>query len=231
MALNRGRTTFQRTSDAKFFNGWIKVITAEVVVAHTCTSCTLSPGDEFAFQVYGNRKDAFFRARLKAFQRAEPGAFLATDLGGAIIPLNLGCEILSQITSREGSNQPRFFVEGVTADITVDQDVTCEGSVVIDIGPGGFAALTMGYLRKGDIVDATLHAYGLEVTCQAEVRNTTRNALDERYQRVGYQMLAMERLDELRWKQVYNLVQEQSRAVASKLTGQDRPPSRLPGAA
>jgi hypothetical protein len=220
-SLNRGRTTFQRIADARFFNGWVKVITAEVVVAHTCTSCTLNPGDEFAFQVYGNKKDVFFHAKLKAFQRADIGPF-AADCVGSTVGLNLGCQILTPMTFREGVSQPRFCVEGVTADIVANEDRVTEGAVVIDIGPGGFAALTVAHLRKGDLVNVNLSAFGQTVLCQAEVRNTTRNALDARYQRTGFQILTMERVDRLRWKQVYSLVLEANKQQAAKFSTTDR---------
>jgi hypothetical protein len=221
--LNRARTTFQRVTDGKFFNGWVKHVTPELIVVHTFTSCELRPGDEFAFQVYGNNKDAFFSARLKAYQGAELGPFATPDRCGHAAALNLGCEIISAMVFKDCVTQPRFCVQGMTVDLSMDGEVITRGGMVIDIGPSGFAALSETPLRKGDIVDAKLHAFEQQVCCRAEVRNCVKNALNPNYRRIGMLILDMERVDGLRWKQVYMTVLEQNKKQASALKESAQP--------
>jgi hypothetical protein len=203
IVLNRARTTFQRISDAKFFNGWIRNVTIDVVIAHTCTNCRLEPGDEFAFQVYGNKKDAFFHARLASLQSSDQTPMFTTDRTGGFHALDLGCHVTTEMTLRESHGQPRFFVEGVTADILRTDGMEVEGAIVIDIGPGGLAAIVSTSFKKGDVVGVTLRNNGQVVQFEAEIRNSVVNALSAEFQRVGLQIRRMDRVDALRWKQLY----------------------------
>jgi hypothetical protein len=111
--------------------------------------------------------------------------------------------------------QPRFCVQGLTVDLSFEGETLSEKATVIDIGPGGFAALSEIPLKKGDIVDAKLYAFEQTVCCRAEVRNCVKNALNQNYQRVGLQIMDMERIDGLRWKQVYSTILEQNRKQAT----------------
>ncbi len=199
VVLNRARTTFQRVSDAKFFNGWVKHITPDVIVAHTCTNAVLEPGDKFSFQVYGNKKDAFFHATLTAIHGAEQGPFY----GSNATTVELGCNITTEMHFKEAQGQPRFCVDGMSADVVLDENSSTINAPVIDIGPGGFAAVTGRHFKKGDLVNVSLYANGQLVQCFAEVRNCIVNGLAPDYQRTGMQIKRMDRVDALRWKQLY----------------------------
>jgi hypothetical protein len=216
--LNRARTTFQRVADGKFFNGWVKHVTPDLIIVHTCTSCELNPGDEFAFQVYGNNKDAFFSARLKAFQGAELGPFATPDRSGPTVPLNLGCEITSAMVFKDCVTQPRFCVQGLSVDLKANDELIATKATVIDVGPSGFAALSEVPLKKGEIVEATLHAFEHKVCCRAEVRNCVKNALNPTFHRLGMLIMDMERVDGLRWKQLYSTILEQNKRQATSRT-------------
>jgi hypothetical protein len=211
VVLNRARTTFQRISDAKFFNGWIRNVTLDVVVAHTCTSCRLEPGDQFSFQVYGNKKDAFFHARLVTLHGSEQTPIFNADRGSGLHTLDLGCHITTEMTLKDSHGQPRFFVEGVSADIMGSDGFDAQGAVVIDIGPGGLAAIVPRGFKKGDVVQVTLRSNGQIVLFEAEVRNCVVNALCNEFQRVGLQIHRMERVDGLRWKQLYTALLDGNR--------------------
>ena len=199
VVLNRARTTFQRVSDAKFFNGWVKHITPDTLIAHTCTNCQLDPGDEFSFQVYGNKKDAFFHATLVSLAGAEQGP----SYGSSMNAVELSCNITTEMAFKDGQGQPRFCVEGMSADIFGDEERESLSSVIIDIGPGGFAAVTGRHFRKGDQVRVSLYANGQLVQCTAEIRNCIVNGLNPEFQRTGMQIKRMDRIDALRWKQLY----------------------------
>lgn len=185
------------------------------MVVHTCTNSDLIPGDEFAFQVYGTGRDAYFNARLKVLQGAEMGPFVRCVGRIPMKPVNLGCEIISDMTFKEGLTQPRFCVEGVTVDLSADDELLTEGGIVIDVGPGGFAAITDLGLKKWDHADAVISAFDQTVCCRVEVRNCVRNGLDPNVQRTGMKILDMERVDGLRWKQVYNTIIDFNRKEAT----------------
>lgn len=214
VVLNRARTTFQRIGDAKFFNGWVKRITPETVVVHTCTGCLLNPGDEFSFQVYGNRKDAFFRAHLVMLQGAEVAPIFTSDRSGSLSALELGCHLTTSMTFKDCHHHPRYYVEGVTADVWNDESIREDGATVIDMGPEGFAAITSRQFRKHDRVHVALYASGHYVQCEAEVRNCVVNSLNIEFQRTGLQICSMDRVDALRWRQLYQEILE-----ANKMQG------------
>jgi hypothetical protein len=220
VALNRARTTLQRVSDAKFFNGWIKQITPDTVVAHTCTSMPMQLGDEFSFQVYGNRKDAFFYATLTALHRAQEGPVFSFDRSGGATPIELGCRLSSEMVLKDSSGQPRFCVEGACADITTQSGHQIENAIIIDIGPAGFAALTDRKLKKGDQVAVSLFARGQLVKCHAEVRNCVVNTVNPTLQRTGLLITRMERVDALRWKQIYVAILDENKMHGSMRTAE-----------
>jgi hypothetical protein len=211
VALNSSRTTFQRISDAKFFSGWIKSINPHVVVAHTCTNSQPQTGEEFAFQVYGNSKDAFFHGKLVALHGAENAVFSSDRSGSAISAFELSCEITTEMVFKDSRGQPRFCVEGITADIRAGDELKTDSGVVIDIGPGGFAVLSEAKLKKGEIVQVALYARGQLVRCDGEIRSCVTNSLNAAFSRVGVQIKRMERIDSLRWKQLYSSVLESNR--------------------
>jgi hypothetical protein len=211
VVLNRARTTFQRISDAKFFNGWIRNVTLDNVVAHTCTNSQLEPGDEFSFQVYGNKKDAFFHARLVTLHSSEQTPLFNTDRAGGFHALDIGCHITTEMSLKDSNGQPRFFVEGVSADIVRGDGYEAEAAVVIDIGPGGFAAIVPRGFKKMDSVRVTLRTNGQMVQFEAEVRNCVVNALNSMYERIGLQIQRMDRVDALRWKQLYSALLDGNR--------------------
>jgi hypothetical protein len=220
VALNRARTTFQRVSDAKFFNGWVKHITLDSVVAHTCTSMQMQLGEEFSFQVYGNRKDAFFHAILTTLHRADEGPVFSLDRLGGATPVELGCQLATEMTLKDSSGQPRFCVEGACADIKSESGHQVENAIIIDIGPAGFAAITDRKLRKGDRVTVSLFARGQMVRCQAEVRNCVVNTVNADFQRTGLLITRMERVDALRWKQIYVAILDENKMHGSMRTAE-----------
>lgn len=202
VVLNRARTTFQRVADAKFFNGWIRNISPDTVVVHTCTSCPIKPGDKFAFQVYGNKKDAFFRASLMTLQGASQAPVFGADRM-APSSIELACRITTEMEFHDGLGQPRFCVEGAAADLRHYGELLCIGCPVIDVGPAGFAVISDATVTKGDFVDVSISARSQLIQCRAEVRNCVVSALNSRFHRVGFQMREMDRVDALRWKQLY----------------------------
>jgi hypothetical protein len=211
VALNRARTTLQRLSDGKFFNGWIKLITLDSVVVHTCTSAKLKLGEQFSFHVYGNKKDAFFFGSLVSLHGAEQGPVFVSDRSGAATPVELGCDVTSEMTFKESTGQPRFCVEGACADIRSECGHRVDSATIIDIGPGGFAAMTDRHFRKGDRVAVSLFARGQLVQCLAQVRNCVANYLNTDFQRTGMQIVQMERVDALRWKQIYVAILDENK--------------------
>jgi hypothetical protein len=218
VALNSARTTFQRVSDGKFFNGWIKSIDPDKLVAHTCTSAALAHGDEFAFQVYGYRKDAFFHAILNSLHTpAHPSSF-STDRAGTAIAVELSCDLTTVMKLKEGQQPPRFCVEDVIADVALDDARRVQSATVVDIGPGGFAVITDRCFKKGDIVEVILYANGLNIQCEAEVRNCAVNVLNTEYQRTGLQIRTISRIDATRWTQLYRTIVE-SNALQLTLQG------------
>jgi hypothetical protein len=213
VVLNRARTTFQRISDAKFFNGWIRSVTRETVVAHTCTNCLLEPGDIFAFQVYGNSKDAFFHARLVSLHGAGPTSLYTPDRASGFHAIDLGCHLTTEMTLKGSHGQPRFFVEGISADVNRADGFASEAAVVIDIGPGGLALIAQRGFFKGDDVKVSLHSKGQTIHFEAEVRNCVANPLSVDFQRIGLQIQRMERVDAMRWKQLYMLLLDSNRMI------------------
>jgi hypothetical protein len=220
VALNRARTTFQRVSDGKFFNGWIKQITLDTVVAHTCTSARIEPGQEFSFQVYGNRMDAFFYATVTALHGAEQGPVFSSDRSGGASAIELSCRVSTEMAFKESSGQPRFCVEGACADLVTESGHLAESAIIIDIGPGGFAAMTDHEFQKGDRVSASVFARGHLVKCQAEVRNCVGNTLNPEFQRTGLQITRMDRVDALRWKQIYVAILDENKMHGHRKTAE-----------
>lgn len=212
VALNRVRTTFQRISDARFFTGWIIHVFPDRMAAYTKTTCPLQPGDEFSFQVFGNKQDAFFRARLIAAERVDfglpvPGA--GCDKDG----LELVCALTTKVRFKASKEQPRFVVDGIIADLTNSEGYKAEAISVMDIGAGGFGAFTERRFQKGDEVAVTLFSNGVRIQCVAEVRNCLVCRSSPDYQRTGFQIVGMDRVNSLRWKQFYVATVEQNRTT------------------
>jgi hypothetical protein len=122
----------------------------------------------------------------------------------------------------ESRNQPRFFVTGITASLAVDGKPIGDIVPVVDIGPLGLSLVTDQRLKKGETVTVTVSSEGHSVRCEAEVRNSVTYSHGQEYQRVGLLLLAMERIDAVRWKQIYSSVLESSKmAVSGTLTEKD----------
>jgi hypothetical protein len=211
IALNRVRTIFQRMSDARFFNGWILHLSPHKVIAHTQSNCLAMPGDDFSFQVFGNKQEALFQARLMTLHRAETRFDPTGGVTGNRNGLELACQLTTKIQLQACKEQPRFFVEGVIADIAAPGNELIKGVTVIDVGPGGFAAVTGRGLAKGEHVAVTILGKGLHLQCIAEVRNCIVCGGNQDYQRTGMKILEMDRINALRWKQLYTSIVESNR--------------------
>lgn len=212
LALNNARTTFQRVADAKFFSGWVKHISPQEITFLVHTACIVAPGDEFAFQVYGNGHDAFFRGKAVSVVGAEPGPLFAMNRASAT-SLEVTCDILGSMAFRDARGHPRFHVTGVTAQINPRSVEDCPRDLVIDVGPVGFSILTMQRLKKSQKVDLLIYANEHTIECRAEVRNCITYSLNNEYQRMGMQIEGMTRIDARRWKELYSEILQ-----ASKIT-------------
>src|SRR5579862_6827243 len=206
VALNNARTTFQRISDAKFFTGWVKQITPWTIVAYTCTDSKIENGDTFAFQVFGNGKDAFFRAVVSEQHSVDPGPlFSKKRLNGYSVELT--CDVEGDMRFQDSRGQPRFFVSGFVAEVGGDQ------STVIDIGPQGFSMVGDNEYAKGDRLTVIIKAAAHCVECEVEVRNCIRYPLHKDYHRTGVQIMSTSRIDSLKWKELYSTILDASRSV------------------
>lgn len=212
LALNNARTTLQRVSDAKFFSGWVKRISPQEITFLVHTACLIAPGDEFAFQVYGNGHDAFFRGKAVSVVGAEPGPLFAMNRASAT-SLEVNCDILGSMALRDARGHPRFHVSGVTAQINPGSSEDGQRDIIIDIGPVGFSILTAQKLKKSQKVDLFIYTKDQTIECRAEVRNCITYSLNNEYQRVGMQIEGMTRIDARRWKELYSEILQ-----ASKIT-------------
>jgi|GEM_PF-4731302 len=212
IALNRARTTFQRIADAKFFNGWVKGITPDAIVVLASLAATFETGQDFSFQVYGNKKNAHFRARLVSIRAVTTALAVLDNSDHHTALLELECHVNSKIRFTDSTEQPRFNVEGVMADITRTDGARNTEAAVVDVGPGGLAALTDTSLAKGDQVTVTLSGHGELLEFAAEVRNCSLIGKDSGRQRTGMQIKQIDRLNAARWKQFYAEVVELNRA-------------------
>lgn len=208
VALNHARTTFQRISDGKFFNGWVELIWPDVVVAQINKSVSVTLGEEFAFHIYGNGQDAFFHATLLELQNATESNRTASEVPAT----QLTCEVSTEITFSKNSQQPRFSVEGVSADVELNGKRLASHTMVIDIGPRGLAVLVEHGIKRGEVVEVSLFYRGQVVRFEGEVRNCIGSA-NAILHRVGLEIKSMNRVDAIRWKQVYISILE-----ANKLT-------------
>ncbi|HTQ11746.1 MAG TPA: hypothetical protein VMI31_16920 [Fimbriimonadaceae bacterium] len=226
IALNRARTTFQRIADAKFFNGWIKRITPDVVVVQAWLPDPFDRGDDFSFQVFGNKKSALFRASLVAIQSlGAPPGMEEPHRSGSLYEFE--CHICCKITFMDATEQPRFNVEGVLVDVSRADGFLSAGAQVLDVGPEGLAVLTGIGLSKGDEVAVALSGHGERLVFSAEVRNCSPCRRDPSRQRTGMRIKQIDRLNAVRWKHFYSEVVEHNRAhwvpEAADLAAQVKP--------
>lgn len=196
----------QRLSDARIFNGWIKEVTPVKVVAHLRTTAAIEVDDEFSFQVYGNKMNASFLARVTATTPAEFGAVFATDKLLSPNTLEVVCRVTTSMRYSAALEDPRFCVEGATADISVGLDRFMRSVAVLDVGPRGFAALIDQPLAKGEVATVALYAHGLLVKLEATARSSVKIAPDGDFKRVGFEITNFDRSTSARWKQVYDAV-------------------------
>ncbi|HVT13000.1 MAG TPA: PilZ domain-containing protein [Fimbriimonadaceae bacterium] len=200
--MNNARTTFQRVSDAKFFSGWVKAITPDSITILVHSVSIITPGDEFAFQVYGNGHDAFFRATTCIVKGTELSPLFAAKRTSAT-PLEVSCLINGKMTFEEARGRPRFFVTGITAEVNPDGAEECPRDVVVDIGPVGLSVVTNNRLRKNDVANLRIYVKDLTIECSAEVRNCIQYTVDGEYHRIGFQIKGMARIDARRWRDLY----------------------------
>ena len=212
IALNRARTTFQRIADAKFFNGWVKRITPDAIIVLASLSNPLDAGQDFSFQVYGNKKNAHLRARLVSIRPVASALAIVDGPNPHAGLFELECHVVSKIQFTDATEQPRFNVEAVFADITRTDGFCNAEAEVVDVGPGGLAALTDSSFARGDQVTVALCGHGESLEFEAEVRNCSLIGKDSGRQRTGMQIKQIDRLNAARWKHFYAEVVERNRA-------------------
>ncbi|HVT11666.1 MAG TPA: hypothetical protein VHE55_05330 [Fimbriimonadaceae bacterium] len=212
VAFQRARTIIQRLADARIFNGWIRHVSPTDVIVHLQTRTAIEPKDVLSFQIFGNKKNAHFQAVVTAAQANEYGAVFAKDGVRATNAVELFCEVMTKLCYDDAVENPRFCVEGSTADIVVGAERHATGAPVIDVGPRGFAVLTDREFVKGQAVSVAFYASGVAMDLEANVRNCVAFAPNPSYQRVGFEIVHIDRLNLVRWRQFYASVLEANKA-------------------
>jgi len=221
LVLKNARTTFQRLSDAKFFHGWVNQISPQTVSVYSCSDTRFECGDQFSFQVFGAGMDAHFQATLVNIQNADLGKLFSNKRSGCY-PAELSSHISGPITFRDSREQPRFFVRDIGARFS---DSTSELCPVLDIGPLGLSVVTDREFRKGDEISLSIHSPIHTLNCIATVRNII--AYD--FQRVGFEIVTMDRIDAKKWARIYASVLESNKVPG--IMGQDPDLNRAPNRA
>ncbi len=174
------RARLQRLSDAKFFSGWVHVLTHnEVVLELTCND-TCSIGDVFGVQAHGRDRTASMTARV-------------VSIDGNEITMTL----LDRIRMLAQSENARFYVADLTGVVRgpeLEEEVT-----LIDVSTGGAAFTSPKAIERGKTVELELAVASWLVKLPAEIRYCRPEKDGSSYFRVGVTLLSLDRLDRARW--------------------------------
>ena len=148
-----------------------------------------------------------------AVRRLGSPAGLTAKKCATATPYELESEVTSIIQFTECTEEPRFNVDDVMADIEHPDGQRETDVQVLDVGPGGLAAVTAIGHDRGDQIMVTLYGFGEAVQFGAEIRGIAPLGADTAHVRTGIKIRQIDRLNAARWKRFYAEIVELNRAV------------------
>ena len=200
------RTTFQRTSDARFFTGRIRRLQENLVTVVCPVEHKLTSGESFAFQVFGAGYEASFFAKFRT--EAVPNAGDRSERQYVFV-------LDGEISLREAVQNPRFTTEGLTASLDVPGFRRLENARVLDISAAGLSILSPAPMGKGETMQIGLNLDEEVIQAEVEVRYCVKDKTRATYHRIGLLLKGMDRISAIRWRTLYGKTVEGSRYHAS----------------
>ncbi len=221
------RTRFQRLSDSEFFTGWVEDLSSPHFEVRSTLS-TYEIGDTFLFELYGDKANLIFIARLEgvdamnALQKTTPNApkpktaRCAKVKGRAKDQVALEPEteaedstslyitfefaLVSEKKYVEPKEPARKAVQSLTAVLTRGAEKT-EVSIS-DISANGVGLLTTTSYEVGEVVGLSMTAMMRTIHLQCQVRHCHRDKQIQTMYRTGLQFENMNRVDVVAWAKV-----------------------------
>lgn len=196
------RTTFQRTSDARFFTGRIRRLRENLVTVVCSVEQKLTPDEAFAFQVFGAGHEAFFVANYRT-EAAAPSSD-RTEHEYVFV-------IQGEITLRQANQNPRFMTQGLTASLDVPGFRRLEDTRVLDVSASGLSILSPTQMGKGEAMHILIGLADDVIEAEVEVRYCVKDKTHPTFHRVGLVLKGMDRISAIRWRTFYSRTVEASR--------------------
>lgn len=174
------RVRLQRLPDAKFFSGWVRMMSETEMVVDFQGNDWFDAGTKFFVSVNGVETAALFPAELVS----QSTGFM-----------NL--KILKEIKYVQPTEEARRQVLGLSGVIKLEG--TEIDIIVTDVSSKGLGGLIEGAISKGSIVDLNLQTQFGEVTIKAEVRYCRQESKESVRHRVGLRITQMGRIETARW--------------------------------
>lgn len=201
--LNYTRTTFQRTSDAKFFHGWIRQIQPECLTAVMVGDQPFAPGDQFRFRIFSDLQDAYLDAEFCREQAAispnpnypMPYAVLAKTREYVFI-------IRSEIRLEPSKEQARLYPSGIVASVVDADGQQGAGLLVVNISKQGLCVSGRTEHPKHTRLKIELNVLGEPIVATVEVRYCVKDRSFPGQHRIGLQIVEMDRVSGGRWRQL-----------------------------
>lgn len=174
------RVRMQRLPDAKFFSGWVRMMSDTEIVIDFQGNEWFDAGTKFFITVNGVETAAMFPAELVS----QSTGFM-----------NL--KMLKEIKYAHPTEEARRQVLGLSGVIKM-QETEIE-LVVTDVSAKGMGGIIEGAIPRGEIIDIQLQTQFGEVFTKGEVRYCRQESKESIRHRVGLRITQMGRIETARW--------------------------------
>jgi hypothetical protein len=174
------RVRMQRTSDAKFFSGWVKTLSEREIMLEFASSEWFSPGTRFFLTANGLESTALFPAEV------------IQQTSGLI---RLG--IVGPVKFARPTEEARKSMIGLTCIMHIGE-VEVE-MLVHDVSAKGMGGTIDGAVARGRVIDFDVDTPHGSVIGKAEVRYCRQEGKDTLKHRIGLRILSMGRVETTRW--------------------------------
>jgi len=211
IAVQNCRTTFQRSSDARFFHGWVADFNEDLIAVRSSIHTLVTPGENLHFHFYGYGQELLCNATLMATEVAHNSYSVLSD-GSSVVDASIQMyrfEDLSKFKILTSDNLARFQLEGYTLNMLSSKSGASHEVQLLDISQGGLGIALQDPIHKGDVFLFEFEsAHGL-IQFSAEVRYVAPLKNGAFTIRAGLQYTGMDRLNkgkfESFWKQLVDL--------------------------
>lgn len=183
--INR-RVRLQRVHDGRFFSGWVKSSKASHVTIGGIGSHDIEPNQQFALEVYGTQRTAFFYGEVTLCQGRTLTLAVTSEIK-CVSPTNEDARL--QVAERE---------------ITITWEGESMRAWLVDVSLNGAGFYAECELMRGDMLQLEVPTPGGRALLEGTVRYCRPAADRNGMFRVGVRLEARDRLQSAKWTAILN---------------------------